>query len=311
MILSRPSAHLHLRQQAFRAISPLKSIKRQIASSSPRFSRQQQGSPKKSPVQIQSSAYFLGGVVVALALYELYQAKDSKSAFSTWPWSVDTKVEEPRELGIEITSMSDTLPPIAPGRPETLTKAEEAKLKEFWTVVLRVFGVENVDDTEAIIDRVAEGLAAATIQENVDGKKDKKDGKKSRMGGLLRGSKKDKDASAASSALGTPVAGTPASASTLNLADEKDDKHGQTKAYRTALSTSTPSELRQFFWDMVKCDNPDALLLRFLRARKWDTEKALIMMVSTVQWRAKEMKVCFCLMLYFWCFVLYPYQFLA
>lgn len=42
---------------------------------------------------------------------------------------------------------------------------------------------------------------------------------------------------------------------------------------------------------MVKSDNPDGLLLRFLRARKWDIDKALVMMVSTMQWRAKEMHV--------------------
>ena len=42
---------------------------------------------------------------------------------------------------------------------------------------------------------------------------------------------------------------------------------------------------------MVKHDHPDALLLRFLRARKWDVHAALVMFVSTIHWRAKEMHV--------------------
>jgi hypothetical protein len=42
---------------------------------------------------------------------------------------------------------------------------------------------------------------------------------------------------------------------------------------------------------MVKHDHPDALLLRFLRARKWDVDKALVMLVSTMNWRATEMHV--------------------
>ncbi|KAK9475388.1 CRAL-TRIO domain-containing protein [Dipodascopsis tothii] len=50
-------------------------------------------------------------------------------------------------------------------------------------------------------------------------------------------------------------------------------------------------ELRVAFWDMVKADHPDGLLLRFLRARKWDTSKALVMMVSTMHWRLREMDV--------------------
>ena len=39
------------------------------------------------------------------------------------------------------------------------------------------------------------------------------------------------------------------------------------------------------FWDMVGEDQPDSIMLRFLRARKWDVQKALSMIFETLTWR--------------------------
>lgn len=72
---------------------------------------------------------------------------------------------------------------------------------------------------------------------------------------------------------------------------EGDDKYGQTKEFHDAIASLSPGEIRSAFWTMVKHDHPDALLLRFLRARKWDVEKALVMMVSTLRWRTVDMHV--------------------
>ena len=71
----------------------------------------------------------------------------------------------------------------------------------------------------------------------------------------------------------------------------ENDKHGQAQEFQQALASQKPEELREAFWSMVKHDHPDALLLRFLRARKWDVHAALVMFVSTIHWRAKEMHV--------------------
>jgi hypothetical protein len=53
----------------------------------------------------------------------------------------------------------------------------------------------------------------------------------------------------------------------------------------------SPDELRQTLLASLKNDHPDSMLLRFLRARKWDVGKAFVLLVSTMAWRAKKMHV--------------------
>lgn len=43
--------------------------------------------------------------------------------------------------------------------------------------------------------------------------------------------------------------------------------------------------LRRSFWSMVGTDNPDAVVLRYLRARKWDFDAAYNMLINTLRWR--------------------------
>ena len=72
---------------------------------------------------------------------------------------------------------------------------------------------------------------------------------------------------------------------------DPEDKYGQNKEFQKTIETHSPEELRQAFWDMAKMDNPDALLLRFLRARKWNVQNGLVMLIATIQWRLNEVKV--------------------
>ncbi|KAF8250113.1 CRAL/TRIO domain-containing protein [Wilcoxina mikolae CBS 423.85] len=179
-----------------------------------------------------------------------------------------------------------TSPPtaIAPGRPETLTAEEEEKLKELWKVVLKCFGVAGDSsattsgaDTPAVsVTPAASGTVTPTESNGTEKKKT------SSLGRLLSRREKTSAAPIAPSAPATPA--TPA-------ANDPDDKYGANKDYQTVLASQTPAELRDAFWAMVTCDHPDGLLLRFLRARKWDVEKALVMMVATMHWRIKEMDV--------------------
>lgn len=148
------------------------------------------------------------------------------------------------------------------GRPGTLTPEEEEKLRELWVATLEVFGVLDPKDVNGHTTSDASSVTAGS--ETADSKKPKK----KRMS-MFR--KKDADAD------------------TKEV--EAEDKHGQTKEFHDALANMSPASLRATFWSMVKHDHPDALLLRFLRARKWDVNKALIMMVSTMRWRSTEVHV--------------------
>lgn len=51
------------------------------------------------------------------------------------------------------------------------------------------------------------------------------------------------------------------------------------------LAEKGPAELHKAFWQFCMHEDPDALLLRFLRARKWDVSKAFSMLASTLKWR--------------------------
>lgn len=62
------------------------------------------------------------------------------------------------------------------------------------------------------------------------------------------------------------------------------------KSMEKVLSQMTPGEMCFAILKMVKQEHPDSLLLRFLRARKWDVGKAFAMTTSNMLWR-REMAV--------------------
>lgn len=67
-------------------------------------------------------------------------------------------------------------------------------------------------------------------------------------------------------------------------------QESEIKSMESILAKMTPQEMCFAILKMVKQEHPDSLLLRFLRARKWDVGKAFSMMTSTILWR-KEMDV--------------------
>ncbi|CAI6338490.1 unnamed protein product [Periconia digitata] len=239
---------------------------------------------KKSALGSYTAALLVLGIAVGGAL--LYPRRNHPSTDD-----VEKQIANPI---FDRTNLIDSYlvmaPNTPPGRPGTLTPEQEIKLREFWAVTLKVFGVHESANVEAngTETPTAPATSAPSETPEKDGKKDKEK-KKSRLN-VFKRNKGEKGADSEA----TPASGasTPASteAGPLSIADE-DDKHGQVKEAKLALANTSPEDLRTAFWSMVKHDHPDALLLRFLRARKWDVEKALVMMISTMHWRLDQMHV--------------------
>ncbi|KAI4187126.1 MAG: hypothetical protein L6R41_003032, partial [Letrouitia leprolyta] len=146
--------------------------------------------------------------------------------------------------------------PVLPGRPGNLTPEQELKLQELWTATLRVFGVQAPEDAEY----QHPGSGTATPDKNVKKKKHS----------MFKKSKDEDDDKAST---------------------DQNDKYGQSKEFQQVLATQDPEKLRSAFWSMVKHDHPDGLLLRFLRARKWNVHNALVMLIATMNWRLKDIRV--------------------
>lgn len=177
------------------------------------------------------------------------------------------------------------------GRVGNLTAEQNDKLREMWVATLRVFGKTKSAEVDAVEAEVECGVtktgSADTLQVPGSGTNPpiKKRGRLSRM---LTRTKSDLSEAGSESSLKMTTSQTPPSVSDVT---DDTDKYSQTAEFKEALATQTPQELRDQFWSMVKADHPDGLLLRFLRARKWDVQKALVMMVATMHWRGKEMDV--------------------
>ncbi|GAD93034.1 CRAL/TRIO domain protein [Paecilomyces variotii No. 5] len=159
---------------------------------------------------------------------------------------------------------------IPPGCVGNLTPEQEKKLQEFWVMVLKVCGVKVPEE----LDRRASVSSAAPPSPTQP--------KKTKRRSFFWGKGAEEDTADDTASVASGVSG-------IKL--DGDDKYGQNKEFQQALSEIKPEELRLALWSMTKQDNPDSLLLRFLRARKWDLTKALVMLVSTLRWRLKEMHV--------------------
>ncbi|OTA99951.1 hypothetical protein M426DRAFT_76060 [Hypoxylon sp. CI-4A] len=160
-----------------------------------------------------------------------------------------------------------------PGRPGNLTPEQDEKLRKFWEMFLQVCGVYGEDgsgDTETASEAPSNTGASGTEKP-----------KKKKLS-LFRKKNKDKDKEST---------GSKVPAMDNLKENDPEDKWGENKIYLDTLATHSPEQIRATIWSMVKHDNPDALLLRFLRARKWDLQKALVMLMSTMNWRCTEAHV--------------------
>jgi hypothetical protein len=81
--------------------------------------------------------------------------------------------------------------------------------------------------------------------------------------------------------------------SSLNTLSERTDipidlKFLQNKQIKQTLEKTTPAALLFALRANVKHEDPDTLLVRFLRARSWVIDNSFLMLLKSLNWRAEE-----------------------
>ncbi|KAJ5625320.1 hypothetical protein N7510_001629 [Penicillium lagena] len=156
-----------------------------------------------------------------------------------------------------------------PGFLGNLSQDQETKLQQLWRVLLKATELPAGDSAPAA---GAEDAASTT------------EPPQRRLSRISRtqSNLSEKNSPTAQSAYQQRV---------LAVLKEFGIQNAETKAVQKALSAITPTELRQGVLNLLKHDHPDSMLLRFLRARKWDISKSFVMMMDATVWRVKEMHV--------------------
>ncbi|KAI5288433.1 hypothetical protein KEM52_001161 [Ascosphaera acerosa] len=174
---------------------------------------------------------------------------------------------------------------IPPGHLGNLTPEQEQKFLQLWGMLLMIFSEPtpaSPTTTTTAATRKGSIAASTTSLSSTAPASPVKEKKRSRWWGGSTSSISLKstatDASAAS-----PASPNASAASFAGL--EGDDKWGMNKEFQAALRNYTPRQLQAAFYNGCKNEDPDAFLLRYLRARKWDVNKAFVMLVSTLQFR--------------------------
>ncbi|KAM3559489.1 hypothetical protein ARSEF4850_004121 [Beauveria asiatica] len=159
---------------------------------------------------------------------------------------------------------------IPDGNVGNLTAQQETTLRKFWGTIFKLYDLYESKDPEiqAALKNCA-NQAAAPVQ-------------KSRFGLFGGGKKASTEDNNATALIEKQL--------DLGAADE-NDKFGLRKQFMEMLSKHSAESSRAMILEASKHDHPDALALRFLRARKWQVDKGIIMMFSAMDWRTSKSKV--------------------
>lgn len=193
-----------------------------------------------------------------------------------------------------------------------LTSDQEAKLRDFWAIIFTsvasvlsaVYEVTIPDGppskifeildkiNEPTVDAITSALKGITIQESNGTSTETNGDANGHTNGETNG--EAPEAKAAKAALTSDKSNQKVApehfASLLAELRKLGVQDAEIKSMESILSQMTPKQMCFYVLKMVKQEHPDSLLLRFLRARKWDVGKAFSMMASTILWR-KEMEV--------------------
>lgn len=181
-----------------------------------------------------------------------------------------------------------------PGRCGNLSDQEAIHLRDIWGLLLNLFEQDPRNpELTATLAQTRHGGLYLTI------------GRRSRSPSPSSSSITMKETKFKVGYILAKVRGKQGSTNSLSLPspeDSSDDNNDPSvmPTSEMALSVTPPmpldeivaqfsgAQLREAFWNLVATDNPDAILLRFLRARKWDVQKAFHMCCATLKWRIEE-----------------------
>ncbi|KAJ5881557.1 uncharacterized protein N7529_000229 [Penicillium soppii] len=147
----------------------------------------------------------------------------------------------------------------------SLTESEGQKLRAFWRILMQSWNANTATPEEA----------AEKVKSNDSAKGHRRFFS---LGRALEPKLSEEETSAIPSNLLT----------TLNSLDAGP---AELKTIQSLMLKLPGDKLRSALLTLLKQDHPDALLLRFLRAVKWNLPKAWIKLVAALNWRVNEYKV--------------------
>ncbi|KAF9426683.1 hypothetical protein BGZ76_002647 [Entomortierella beljakovae] len=151
----------------------------------------------------------------------------------------------------------DILTPPGTGHIDNITPDQKLKLKEVWSIIFEI-----ADSGEAVVP--------AELMHEVE-----------------REAKANTNSSTVQAAAKAGWFSGNKSAKAEEDAKAAGHGSGMAKVSLSDLGLSV-DQLRPLLWDNAMGDHPDALLLRFIRARKWNVINALNMLFKAFKWRLDE-----------------------
>lgn len=159
--------------------------------------------------------------------------------------------------------MSD-MSEIPSGSLGNLSLSQEEKLREFWKMLL-----QSWEETAASADIAAKSSVASA--------------------GAAKTHRRFFSLGGSQSAAADEVSAIPQQM--LSSLKSLGAGSNELKAIQSLLTRLHGEKLRAAYLSILKQDHPDALLLRYLRAEKWDVPKSWIKFVRTLNWRVNEYHV--------------------
>lgn len=166
---------------------------------------------------------------------------------------------------------------IPPGHLGNLTDEQEAKLRQLWAFVFQVLEMYETE-ARAYEEKKARG--------EVDDAPPTPAAASGGGGWGFFGRKKS-----SASELTHPKFPNCVKEMQKFMPDDEPDREELIRLAIEALDIYTPEMARAIIHEAVKHEHPDTLVLRFLRARKWNLMRAGVMLAKSVRWRVEVMKV--------------------